>query len=85
MKQLELTSEYLEGATFNRTNRALHWLKAHLETGASLLSTLAGDLDADRHRKERREFGKKSGYFPKLVGLFGYERNCSFKETLFFW
>lgn len=25
------------------------------------------------------------GYFPKLVGLFGYERNFSFKETLFFW
>lgn len=26
-----------------------------------------------------------NGYFPKLVGLFGYERNFSFKETLFFW
>lgn len=28
---------------------------------------------------------RKKGYFPKLVGLFGYERNFSFKETLFFW
>ena len=45
----------------------------------------------DRRKDPRTTFEggsdghRKTGYFPKLVGLFGYERNFSFKEKLFFW